>query len=400
MALPDGVYLNLEEADYFAQPDRLGSTDLVTLYQRREGWWWQSRHNPDHKPRDRDGLTFGSALHAILLEGVAAYEARYCVQPEKSEYIGLVDTIEEMSTALSKAGHVYQVSKMKKDDWRTAMRAQLPDVPVWSNIMDDYTASLGLRTPISAVDDRAVRYMREVATDPARNDNEDVRKLFDDEGHPPLAEVTVLWTEEGGVQRRGRIDRMYPGFDLDLKSLQNWSGRSLHYYTGDLIARRGYDIQRADHYEARRVGLAMVREGLLHGGTPEQRRWIEAIAEADHLRMQEGGAYINRPYVWLFFQKPDMVTGVAPVLFPVWDDSRAVDGEAGTLFSGGMLKREAALNFYRDQIKRFGLTHPWASVSPLHYTDEAYEPRVFLPHWINEVDPHTTEQETEDADPA
>ena len=100
--VPEGVYLDMPEADYFAQP-ALGSSDFKTLYQKREGWWWQSRHNRDRVQKDSPDLIYGAALHAILLEGVDAYERRFAVQPSKRDYPNLLTTIEHMKAALAEA---------------------------------------------------------------------------------------------------------------------------------------------------------------------------------------------------------------------------------------------------------------------------------------------------------
>ena len=377
-AISDGVYLNLPEEDYFGQ-DCLGSTDLIRLHQRKWGWWWSSRYNPERQQTPQDYFTYGSALHSILLEGVGAYEARFAAAPDKEAFDKLAVTIEDMQAAIREGGFALSgTSAWKAKDWRLAMRANLPGHPCWPNIVEDFEDSIGERRAIRGVDDRMLRLMREVAIDPARPDNDDIRKLFDDD-HPPLAEVSIFWTE-GGVRRRARIDRMFPAFDMDLKSLGNWSGRPLPWVTGEQIAKGGYDIQRADYWIARAKAMEFIREGQLFGGSIEQRKWLQTWPDEHQ----------DWDWVWLFYQKPEP-SGRAPVIFPVMDVTRiqTTPGEfrLSEVLEVGLLKRQGALQFYRSTVAEFGLDRPWARVETLHYTDEAYTPRVFLPPWISETEP-------------
>ena len=76
--LPDGVYINLSEENYFRQK-RLGSSDNAKQWKSPADWWWGSDYNPRKKAKkwtcgnDRD---FGKAFHALLLEGEDAFNER------------------------------------------------------------------------------------------------------------------------------------------------------------------------------------------------------------------------------------------------------------------------------------------------------------------------------------
>ena len=269
-----------------------------------------------------------------------------------------------------------------KQHFLDAMRASLPDVPVWSNILEDFNDNVQAgRKVVTALEDRQLRFMREVAI-VERDDNADVRQLFDD-SHPTLTEVSVFWTDERGIRRRARFDSLLPAFTLDLKSLDNYNGQSLRFFTGELIAKRGYDIQRADHFEARQQAMRLIGDGRLFGGSPEQRRWIATFPDQSP----------DGDYVWLFYQKPDPVVGHAPILFPVYDHSwqwneDTRQNEPTELRAAGEAKRIKALEFYLGAVRKYGLDQPWARVEDVHYTNEGYEPRVFLPPWSADVDEH------------
>lgn len=394
--LPDGVYVNLGEPAYFGQ-EALGSTDVVALAQKKFGWWWASAYNPRRKPRSTKDLLFGSALHCLLLEGRPAYKARYARLPEKRDFPGLINTREEMHDALAGDGFTVPAAGGKNSDWwRQAMRENMPHVPVWDTIVKDFGEEAGQRTLVPGDDADSVDLMVEMALDPHRQDNKELRKLWAEaEGWPVLAEVSVFWHEDG-VRRRARLDRMFPKFDVDVKTLGNVSGRPLRYETGDLIPRRGHDIQRSDHFDARLAAYAMIQAhgaDAIHGGSPEQRKALIRMAEEEP----------DFDYVWLYYQKPDPSLGRAPVIFPVMDVSWIPQASGAPIWSEileeGHSKKARALATYREGVARFGLNTAWGSVEPLHYTDTALTPHVVLPPWFKDSEsttPDAYEKETSD----
>ena len=363
--LPDGVYLDLPAEQYF--PQGLGSSDLQTIATRGYGWWWKSPHNTLRRVApSTDAQNYGSALHAIILEGLPAYEARFSVQPDKADYPGLLESTDDIKEALRKAGiDLAGTSKFKKPDWVAAALAELPEAHVWDAIWDAFQKSLGTppRAYVTSLEDQALRFMRDMANDSSTPEGAQVAKLLADDDHPPLAEVSVLWTNTRGIRRRARFDRLFPAFNLDLKSLRgHWQGRALEVFLDDVIRKNLYDLQRADYHEARKYLYAFVSTGMenVHGGTADQRAWLSRWPDM----------FPSWDWVWLFYQKPDMVAGDAPILFPVMDD------HASDHHRRGIRKRERALDFYQAAVDRFGLDRPWATVSELHYTHPDASPRI------------------------
>jgi hypothetical protein len=374
-ALADGVYLNLPEEEYFAQ-DALGSTDFIRLWLRRHGWWWSSRYNPHKKITETDAQNYGSALHKIVLEGVDAYERRFAVIPDRPA--GAVSTIDEMRAKLADVG-LRGVSKFRAEDWAWAMREHRPDVPCWPNILADFDDEAGTRPRITSLENSMLRLMRD-----AMMESPDIARLFDDqEGRPPLAEVSVLATLPSGIRRRWRFDRLFPAFTMDLKSLAGAAHRrSLPWAVGDRIAAGGYDIQRADYDVGRKVMLAFIENGFqVFGGDLDQRSWLRRFVD-----------FPEWDWVWLFYQKPDPA-GFAPVVFPVMDFQKDPTDRRrpSQILRSGRHKLAQASAFYGEMVGRFGLDRPWTHVEDLHYTDEGLEPRVFLPHWLEDGVPPESE---------
>jgi hypothetical protein len=381
--LPDGVYIGLDFATYLAQRGRKGSTDKSSLAKHREGYWWASSMNPYFVPTEHDYQVEGEAIHALLLEGLYAYESRFIVAPDKTEYPEALFTIDQIKARLEKA-HI-PTSKLKtKAEFVDAALVHLPEVPVWDSIMAAFDKVRGDRKPIGAETDFGIRAMWEAATDD-RPESAEVRALLTTASKfPILAEVSVLYTDAQGVKHRARFDKVLPIYTLELKSVGNWEGRELLHKVDGLIKDNGYDIQLADYQIARRIGFAMVRESEanLHGGTPEERTHLMAMAQYDAAHPKPGWA-------WLFFQKPDS-KGRAPVLFPVRETW------AGPYHRSGFRKRQRALALYHDCMQRFGLAKPWSRVEPVHYTTEAHQPHITQSHYGWDEDP--VEGEAEEMD--
>lgn len=376
--LPDGVYLRLSPERYFKQ-DRLGSTDLIKLGQRKEGWWWQSRHNPRLKKASTEAQNFGSATHAIILEGEHAYETRFAVKPDKPA--GAIETIPDMKKALREAGLDFKgTSDWKLNDWAAAMAVHAPEAPCWPNIEADFRRRKGDdRAEISADEDWALRVMYETALE-----NPEIGPLIRIDGEVPvLAEVSVFWTDQFGVRRRARFDKPAPKFTMDLKTLGNFRGRSLAAGAGDVIQFEGYDIQLADQHVARRRAYEMVLESEehLHGGSDEERDWFLAMAHRAPW-LPKG---IQWEWKWLFYQKPEP-SGLAPVIFPVHEDWK------GPFHVSGHRKAYRAIQTYLECVERFGLDKPWTRSEPVHYTDQELQPHIFLPSGGWEIAPVPEEE--------
>jgi hypothetical protein len=381
--LPDGVHLGLSHKPYFAQ-EAMGSSDWTKISQSGLGWWWSSRWNHFHEAAPNAATNYGSALHVIILEGVAAYERAYAVLPDKGAYADLLVTEDDIKGALARAGWdvVTGKSKWKKPDWVREGREKL-DQPIWDALLQDFDARAGDRGRVSAGEDRMLRFMRDMLLSERRSDNAEIRRLLAErDDHPPLVEVSVFATIDG-VRRRWRFDRMFPALTLDLKSLSGWQGWPLAYEVGEVMARRRWGIQRADYDIGRETAYELVRAGQVFGGTIEQRRYLERIV-AEEARWD---------FAWLAYQKPDSVRGVAPILMPIWDDRDS------DLARSGAARLKKAIRLYKEAVEEFGLDQPWGRVERLHYTVEGREPRIFVPHWDQNVDDPSDAEAYEENNP-
>ena len=390
--LPDGVYLNLPEAIYFAQ-DRLGSSDLIKLHQRRQGWWWQSRHNPDKDLSQSDAQNYGSALHAIMLEGVGAYVDRFAVEPDWRTFDKLITSQDMLRAVLDDNGWVKEkgISTWEPQQWWDAIELHAPEWRVKAQVLAEFNRSIATefnpdgsvkatKPTVSAVEDRMLRIMHDAATNEDSDENSEVRALLGvGTGFPVLAEVSVLFTcPWTGVKRRARWDKPVPRHTIDLKSLSGWKGTDLRFDIDGHIKRNGYDVQVGDQHVSRILAYRMIAdagERVLHGGSKDERAHM--LAMVDRALPWDWG--------WLFYQKPDP-SGIAPILFPVRDAWN------GLYHQSGHRKAFRAIHLYRDLVAKFGLEKHWTRVERVHYADEELAaehdaPRIFLNHSGWDEDP-------------
>lgn len=394
--LSDGVYLNLPENLYFAEM-RLGSTDLSRLYLNKEGWWWKSHLNPDRVEEAEEAKNFGKALHALILEGESAFEARFAIAPDKDEERRkhgdrFCVTKTEIMTQLEVRGFNPKASE-KVDFLIEYAKTRAPDLVIWQALVKSWEAANVGKTPVSTVEERQLRVMAA-----AVRDHPEIGVLFHyDEGNVPLPEVTVLWHDEHGIPRRGRIDQLLPNTTIDVKTLQNTSGRPLAFAVGEHAIKLGYHVQMADHHIARKIAYRFIREGKIFNGAD----FMPDLTAIERTKAQERFdrelAWIKRfpeeapswDYAWLFYQKPDARAGLAPIVFPWAEDY------GGELHMAGIRCRREAIETYRRCMKQFGPDVPWTRVEPLHTSLEGarVKHRVFLPSWIGGQEPVAGEEE-------
>lgn len=344
-ALRDGVYLGLSEADYFAQ-GRIGSTDLVKLWQQGLGYWWQSPFNPHRKEPDRDYLDRGHALHCRLLEGAEAYATRFAIEPDPAAYPGLLKTVDDIRRALSATGSPIP-SGAKKADFLHYARTYMSSAPLWDDIMSAFWAEHEGQTLISADVDRYIGVILDaIEREPT------LATLLDPEGER-LTEVSVFWTPPGGrPPMRFRFDGLFPDFVLDLKGIETTTD-AFRPSVGKRIRNFHMDVQLALSFEARAAMNRLIAAGKLHGGTPQQRRWIRRFPK-------DAADPAAWAWLWLFTQWPNEQTGRAPEILPIWVQ------HGDELHREGLRKYLAASDTYRQAVSQFGTDRPWGMAHAVH----------------------------------
>lgn len=361
--LPDGIHLHLPEEQYFADRSRLGGSDICKLVTRGEGFWWSSWMNPKKVEVETKGKTVGKALHAALGEGLAAYESRFAVLPERSDFPDLLVTVEDIRTALTDEGFD-PPAKWSKTTLIEFAKTRAPGLTIWDVVLERFEAQSEGREAVTGVEDQQIRVM----ADMVHSHPELGQLLRPGPNNVVLSEVSIIYHDQHGIPRRARLDLMLPTVTIDWKTLENVGARPLKFAVGDQLAKYAYFAQMADYHMARRHAYRFIQEGRIFGASPEEAAWLKRFpAEAPSWAWAFG-----------FIQKPNAKDGQAPVFFP-WEEEWGSE-----LHRRGIRAQRQAIETYRRCMKEFGPDKPWTRVEPIHTSDEAERiNRVFLPHWIS-----------------
>lgn len=312
--IDDGVYLDLPMSDYLADRALSGGA-FKKLLSAPADLTWERPENPLWEERATRPRTRGSAAHCAILEGLDAYEARWCVEPNRDDYPDALETMDELREWLRP--HKERDPKGvkltgAKDDLIAQCRAIAAEhgltFGLWSEIRAALTDG---RELVTAEDDQYVRLLeRFVRADPT----------FAPLVRDGLPEVSIFWSEDG-LRFKARIDYLTAHTVLDLKTYGQppRRNRSLREQCVVDAAFNGYDLQAAHNTRAVEIAAQMcVHETLALTG--RRRDDIERCAEI--LRECHAGQPVFR---WLFLRMGGAPTGIS-IPFresdPQWAEAR------------------------------------------------------------------------------
>lgn len=366
--LPDGVYLGLPFERYLAQK-ALGSSDVADLWLKREGWWWRSPNNPFARKLDTKATVFGSAAHCAFFEGPGPFAERFAVAPDKRAFPDLLETSDEILSALEAGGHQLPPKRASKADVVEYASVYLPSRHIWDAIMANFTKRAGKKGILTAEE----KFHLDVMLEAAMADPDMAAMVAADGEGVPLTEVSVFLTLADGLRLRFRFDTLLPTINGDLKTIDNFREEDLAFAIGKQIGEGALDVQAAMSFMVRRYVYAFVDAGRVYGGTQEEVDWLARFPKEAPLDAGERPGWAWR---WLFYQKPSDL-GRAPVIFPVTMDF------GGAAHVDGWRKVLTALAFYRRQRDTVGLDKPWTRVAPAHVLDDAGggSSTIAIPHW-------------------
>lgn len=216
--LEPGIYFNLNEDTYHADP-ALGSSDVRNLLLSPPDFWWGSSLNPDREQGDDDTAARlrGKAIHKLVLEpGTADFDKLFRRSP-----------------------HTADMTPSEKAQATKALKAKLPP---GVNILSgkDY--------------DRCIIAGAMITKNPK------LATAFTG----GAAEVSIFW-ERDGVRCKARIDYLKPRGLGDLKSITNWKKIEFKRACHEAISNYRYDMQAAHYMDGRKDFGRFVAEGMVTG---------------------------------------------------------------------------------------------------------------------------------------
>jgi hypothetical protein len=337
---PDGIYFGLDNEPYHADP-ALGSSGLRNLLRGGPTYWWHSHMNPQRPRKVTRALTFGDAVHTIVLEGREKFEAKYAAPPDPD---GLLCTYADLRTWLKDHGEV-KIGRSKAEAVAQALKVdpsvRIEDVEV-ARITDSG------RTMLS--DDDWAR--TQVAGAMIRN-NPELRTSF----AGGIAEVSVFWTDESGIRMKARFDYLKPRGIGDLKTLGDIKDQPFDVACRTSIARRKGNVQAAHYLDGRARFPAFYAAGQVWGDHDVE--LAKRIAAAP----QWGWA-------WVFIQSID-----APL---TWSTALQVQNP---IVEVGRLRVGKAVATYREFMDRFGPGNMWVISEPVTELDQTELPAWWDRDW-------------------
>lgn len=311
-SLPDGIYLNLDEARYHADTS-LGSSNIRDLLKGANLYWWKSPMNPKQKKSKRTpSKILGSATHKLLLEGFEAFDAIYVRGP--------YDDDDEDLTSAEKAALTKAAKKNLSEGQELLKR-------------EDYDFVLGCKSVIDA--------------DP------ELEGCLDN----ALTEVSIFWTRPDGVRCKARLDALKLRGIGDIKTIANERERDLEVACKLDISTYRYDIP-AEHYsEGRRQMAKLFALGAVYFGDPDE---SGAPAKLPPVKDQDEAEAKVANFLGRCISQKDF--GFQLVFIP---KQGAPDAWSCTLSPGNPILQGAkvdidvAISYYKMAMEKYGLDARW-----------------------------------------
>lgn len=330
--IKDGIYFNLDEATYRADPALSQSGIKMLLTDPEEFWYW-SHMNPDRPPEEqKDSLDRGKLWHSRILER-QTFDQKYQRAPwlDREFYAGRValSTVDDMKAWLTGAGVEFKKTG-KKADFESAIRA----VPSWEKtaiLMDGFTETF-LKEAKTTVIYSAEVWEDMLAAEAAIQAHPYFSKVFLG-GFP---EVSIFWTDETGLRLKARIDLLKPGQIIDYKTLYVQRGKSVRKAGLDAIKWESYDLQAAMYTLAVGHAVRMIKDGTgaiegdIAGG------FIDEFVKTP-----------EKPFIFIFQNeaRPNTVRGLCV---------KRRSNDSFNAFGNGLFLMQKGIDLYQEYHGKFG----------------------------------------------
>lgn len=266
-AIKPGIYFDMPEDEYRAAPGLSQSAlkDLEVSPLR----YWHLHINPN-RPAERvtPELTFGKALHCMVLEPKAFVE-RYACELDAADYPGCLSTMDQLKDWLKSNG-LPTTAKNKQELMDRVQQAD-PLVPILDLLERGHAKRNAGKVLLGVEDWKRVRRCHDaIASEPRvaeilENGRFEVSYFVDD--------------PDTGVRLKARMDWVPDNLTFDLKSFSQKRGKSIDRSIADAIYYEGYDRQGYFYSRVRRIAENKPRLpfilGFVESDEPHETRLAE-----------------------------------------------------------------------------------------------------------------------------
>lgn len=328
-----GIYFDLP-AETYHQDDALGSSSIKALSVDPYEYQFDRLYGED---LDNDALTFGSALHARLLEGREEFERQFCQKFDKSMVEGALGTSEELKNFLKEHDQV-GFSSLTKPKLINLVQEIAPEQPIADVLKAEWAAKNAGKTELNAKRWAQVETAaRWVQRDPLLSE-----VMTDGTFSHGAPEVSVFY-EDRGVRLKARFDRLLSHAIIDLKTFSPVFDGPIDGPDGTAIRtikRMRYGIQAAAYLRAWEAARDLYQEGRVFGDQP-QPEFLDQVFDRD-----------LPSWIWILVKAKG---APQPLVMPL-DAPGALATKAGDV--------EHAINNYIELSEQFGANEDWVPQRP------------------------------------
>jgi len=336
-----GVYFHMAEDYYHAIP--AFSKSLVKKFKISDIDAWEALYGAGAE--STLDMNYGSAFHCLVLEGLEAFEARYCKAFDKAEFPDALDTVDDLKGFLDSNGTTFPKSAAKASLIHIAKTVH-PEIQIIDALKEAHKIRSAGKTEIGA------RHYDEIASRAwVRNYSflPDVQ----------ATEVSLFWIDDHfHIPCKARLDaitfrKVGSGITAlvgDVKTFTNTREKPIRDAVAYECGMRGYHV-----------------DGLFY--TRALKSTPRVFHDAPNTKWPEFSDYA---FELLFVEKGKSFPNVLP--------RELVIRELGSLTELGqaaLATVQNAANQYRDLHEAHG-TKPWNAPHPLDYIRESDIPMVFL----------------------
>lgn len=246
-----GIYIGLSQAEYLADPGLGSGAQRELALNPTEFQYERLFGDPDEDTRV---TIWGSLLHAATLEGPESVEAGFAVEPEVPE--GCLVTMNDLRAKCDELGVKPGQSKASATkairEWKGPA-----EVPIWSEIEEQFERTIGDRTVIKRRDLRQI----EVARLYMQADETLGKVMNDGQLMGGIPEVSIFY-EHKGIRLRARLDYLLPHAIVDVKSYRPWGmANNVTKAAIHQVAKMRYDLQAVSYRMAWHAAKEAFKEG-------------------------------------------------------------------------------------------------------------------------------------------